>query len=83
MVKGFEVFDKRLRISGVVLNKVSDEEHAQLLGSAMQKGGVKAVNLGWVSTVSIFTLEFFKDSRTTFLDGRWMKCARAKCHNNL
>lgn len=53
LVKGFEGFDKRLRISGVILNQVADRQHAELLGSAMQKGGVKASTLGWVPTVSM------------------------------
>ncbi|GMH36069.1 hypothetical protein BSKO_03937 [Bryopsis sp. KO-2023] len=50
MVRGFESFDKRVRIAGVVLNRVSDQEHANLLAKAMAKGGVKAGMLGWMPT---------------------------------
>ncbi|CAD7697609.1 unnamed protein product [Ostreobium quekettii] len=46
LVRGFEGFDRRLRVAGVVLNRVSGAGHGDGIREAMRKGGVKATVLG-------------------------------------
>eukprot|EP00210_Caulerpa_lentillifera_P002426 g2325.t1 len=48
LVKGFENFDKKVRVAGVILNKVNDFEHASVIEKALCKDGVKAEFLGWI-----------------------------------
>jgi cobyrinic acid a,c-diamide synthase len=44
---GFSVFDKGVKISGVILNRVSGESHFQMLAEAIQ-GTVDIPILGWI-----------------------------------
>jgi len=46
MVKGFESFDRKVNLAGVILNRVRDTEHASMLTRALCKDGVKAECLG-------------------------------------
>eukprot|EP00210_Caulerpa_lentillifera_P004618 g4404.t1 len=48
LVKGFESFDRKVRVAGVVLNRVNDSDHASMLDKALCKDGVKAECLGWM-----------------------------------
>ena len=52
LVRGFEAFDRHVRVAGVVLNRVSGPSHGDGLRDAMQKGGVKAAVLGSLPMVS-------------------------------
>lgn len=48
LVRGFETFDKKLKIAGFVLNRVTDSEHAAMMIKTFDKAGVKAQNCGFL-----------------------------------
>jgi len=66
MVRGFEVFDKKIKVAGVVLNRVSSPEHASLLNKTLQKAGVKARYLGFLAQNE--RVERSNDGTATYLD---------------
>jgi cobyrinic acid a,c-diamide synthase len=47
VVRGFEMFDPRLRFAGVVLNRVAGDTHFRMLNSAIRQSSAVAV-LGWL-----------------------------------
>ena len=48
VVKGFEAFDKKVKVAGVVLNRVHHADHAKMLMKTFEKVGVKAQSLGYL-----------------------------------
>lgn len=48
VVKGFETFDKKVKLMGVVLNRVMNADHAALLTKTFDKVGVKAQSCGFL-----------------------------------
>jgi len=48
VVKGFEMFDKKIKVMGVVMNRVTDGDHAALLMKTFDKVGVKAQSCGFL-----------------------------------
>ena len=47
VLRGFETFDVRVRIAGVVLNRVAGEDHFRMLDSAIRESSTVPV-LGWL-----------------------------------
>ena len=52
MIKGYQEFDPKLRVEGVIFNKVGSTAHGQWLEEAVNSAGVQAKVLGLVPKVS-------------------------------